>query len=348
MAGKKHPYVERNTLDDLMREVYERILKDGIDIHPSKGPAREISAMTLRLKNPRARLSRSYDRGLIFSVLGELMWYLAGRNDLDFIRYYIANYQNFDEGDGTIWGAYGPRLFSDAWSNQIPRIISQLTENPESRKAVVQLYDAHDLDKKHKDVPCTCSLQFLVRKGAVHLITYMRSNDAYWGLPHDVFAFTMLQEMVAVSLEKKLGTYTHMVGSLHLYEDKFDQAQKYVDEGLQLEAPMPAMPFEDPWASVDTVLTLEQKIREDYNIDLVQTELNPYWQDLLRILVGFAVAVKHHGLSESEKLSILRGLKAEMYSSVYQQYIQKRLPTTTPSKATPERNLFGIDQDDTE
>ena len=43
------------------------------------------------------------------------------------------------------------------------------------------------------------------------MLTYMRSNDAYWGLPHDVFAFTMLQEILARSLTLELGTYKHAV-----------------------------------------------------------------------------------------------------------------------------------------
>jgi thymidylate synthase len=97
-------------------------------------------------------------------------------------------------------------------------LISLLQKRPASRRAALQIYDARDLAQEHKDVPCTCTLQFFVRDGRLEMATYMRSNDAYLGLPHDVFAFTMLQELVARSLGVEVGVYRHMVGSLHLYE----------------------------------------------------------------------------------------------------------------------------------
>jgi thymidylate synthase len=37
------------------------------------------------------------------------------------------------------------------------------------------------------------------------MVTTMRSNDAYLGLPHDVFCFTMLQEIIARSLGREIG-----------------------------------------------------------------------------------------------------------------------------------------------
>ena len=69
-----------------------------------------------------------------------------------------------------------------------------------------------------KDLPCTISLQYLIREGALHCIVYMRSNDLWLGFPYDVFCFTAFQTKLAMELGVKLGTYTHIAGSLHLYE----------------------------------------------------------------------------------------------------------------------------------
>src|SRR5437879_735593 len=63
-------------------------------------------------ENARARLSRSENRGKSFSALGELLWYLSGRNDLSFIKEYVAAYEKDADRDGTIHGGYGPRLFA--------------------------------------------------------------------------------------------------------------------------------------------------------------------------------------------------------------------------------------------
>ena len=109
--------------------------------------------------------------------------------------------------------------------NQIEYVITQLTEHPHSRQAVVQLFDHDDVTQPHKDVPCTCTFQFLLRRGGLRLITHMRSNDAYFGLSHDIFSFTMLQEIVARSIGAKLGSYRYSHGR------KFSPVRRQTYEG---------------------------------------------------------------------------------------------------------------------
>jgi thymidylate synthase len=100
-----------DTLDDLLLMVYPKILRNGQRVKASKGWNKELFGVVLELKNPLARLSRSETKGTVFSCLGETLWYLAGSNELDFIKYYIKIYGKFAESDGTVNGAYGPRLF---------------------------------------------------------------------------------------------------------------------------------------------------------------------------------------------------------------------------------------------
>ena len=38
------------------------------------------------------------------------------------------------------------------------------------------------------------------------------------GFPYDVFSFTAMQCKMAMELNVGIGTYTHIAGSLHLYE----------------------------------------------------------------------------------------------------------------------------------
>ena len=185
--------------DDLMRVSIEAVLAHGEAIAPSKGPAHELHPVVLQLANPRARLSRTETRGRIFSALAETLWYLSGSNDVDFIAYYIDYYRAIGEG-GIVWSGYGDRLFAFDGFNQVRYVIDKLRSNPSSRQAVIQLFDHRDVSGEHEEVPCTCTIQFLVRSGALDAITYMRSNDVHIGLPHDLFAFTMLQELIARSV----------------------------------------------------------------------------------------------------------------------------------------------------
>lgn len=207
-------YISSSSIDDLLSRVYRRLLKEDSDIEPSRGLAKEKTGVLLQLTNPRSRLSRTEKKGTIYSALGELLWYLSGSNSLSFIKYYIPNYEKDSEDKRTIYGAYGPRLFK--WEgniNQVNNVIELLKRKPESRRAVIQIFSAKDLVKKSPggkdrvEIPCTCSLQFFLRKNRLYALTSMRSNDAFLGLPHDIFAFTMLQEIIAQSIGAKLGTY---------------------------------------------------------------------------------------------------------------------------------------------
>jgi thymidylate synthase len=107
MAG---PYFHAQTLDDVMRSVMEGILSHGDKIRASKGWTTELTGVLLEITDPRTRLSRTETRGKPFSCLGELCWYLAGTNNVNFISYYLLDYKKYAE-EGVIFGGYGPRLF---------------------------------------------------------------------------------------------------------------------------------------------------------------------------------------------------------------------------------------------
>jgi thymidylate synthase len=193
------------------------------------------------------------------------------------------------EEDGTIHGGYGPRLFGQDENAQIRNVIALLKESPTSRRAVVQIFDRSDHEKpRFKDIPCTCTMQFLLRDGLLHMVVSMRSNDAYVGLPHDVFAFTMLQEMVARSLNAEPGKYLHNAGSLHVYDYSEESVRVYLDEGYQSTTDgMPPMPPGDPWRRAEELVAAEAQIRAGVPYERVRLPTDPYWADLARILAHY-------------------------------------------------------------
>lgn len=312
-------YLAADSLDDLLFKVYKQILGRGAAIKPSKGPAREISGVLLKLSAPRVRLSRSESRGLLFSCLGELLWILAGSNRLDFIQHYISGYDEFSDDRKTIYGAYGPRLFGKPPNDQIPRVIQLLKDKRDSRQAVIQLFDRTDTLEPHLDVPCTCTLQFLVRASRLHMLTSMRSNDAWLGLPHDVFTFTMLQELVARSLGIEMGEYKHVIGSLHLYNEHHDKARRFLDEGWQLHRPMPPMPRGDPWLAIENLVAFERRVRTGRgDIPNPHDTMEPYWADLATLLTLHKAYLVRNNQPEINRL------KRRIREDVYSTYIRKR------------------------
>jgi thymidylate synthase len=312
-------YIAKETVDDLMRKVIEAIDASGSRIQTSKGWCTEVTGILLELTNPLARLSRTETRGKLFSPLGELCWYLAQSKQLHFIEYYIPPYKDSAE-NGEIPGAYGPRLFNWNGVNQMANVAARFKKKPNTRRAAIQLFDAADIDVKHNDVPCTCTLQFLLREGKLNLIVYMRSNDAYLGLPHDIFCFTMLQEIVAREVSAQLGTYKHVVGSLHLYDRNREKAQQFLNEGFQPTTLfMPEMPAGDPWPAINLLLEAEQQIRtgEPYAESRL-AQLDLYWADLIRLLLIFRA-------TRDSDAARIKELRQAMASDYFRTFIDLKL-----------------------
>lgn len=157
-------YLQAGTLDDLLRRVFDRLLRSGRSTGPSRGDALELIGTVLELTNPRARLSRTETKGTLFSCLGEFLWYMSGTRDIHFISHYIPDYSKFS--GNRPHGAYGPRIFRMRGKyNQYTRVRDLLRERPDTRRAVIQLFNAEDIERDYKDVPCTCTVQLLLRDG---------------------------------------------------------------------------------------------------------------------------------------------------------------------------------------
>jgi thymidylate synthase len=330
-------YVREDTLDDALRRVFQRLLRSPNRIKASKGSGREIVGALITINDPRARFSRTENRATLFTCLGETLWYMSGSDRLDFIEYYISNYRAFLglAADAEITnGAYGPRLFGS--DGQIPKIIELLkSKTTDTRQAVVQVFRAEDLKPSNKDVPCTCTLQFLPRRGALHLFASMRSNDAYLGLPHDIFAFTLIQELVARSVSLEVGQYCHAVGSLHLYDTDEARAKQYLEEGLQEKLAMPPMPSQNPWPSMEWLLRFEKSIRLKEAQQISYAGVDNYWADLARLLKIRAL------LGSGDLRGVVR--EKALLSPVYEAFIRDKVRRASKTVPKAQPRLPGLE-----
>ncbi|WP_239505351.1 thymidylate synthase, partial [Enterobacter hormaechei] len=97
----------------------------------------------------------------------------------------------------------------------------------------------------------------------------MRSNDAFKGLPHDIFAFTMFQEFIARVLNCELGKYYHYVSSMHLYEVDLDKVSDLQSEGfMSTRAIMEEMPLVTSLNYRYQLLEVERNLRENKLFDI--------------------------------------------------------------------------------
>ncbi|TDW31864.1 thymidylate synthase [Rhizobium azibense] len=341
-----------DTVDGLLRQVFEQLLSNDVRnrrVESRKGLSTETFAALLELTNPKARISRSIARSKITSALGEMAWYLSGSDELPFIKHYLERYDEFSDDNATLNGAYGKRIFKIRKRFKVgdkirigtewQRIIETLKERPGSRNATIQLFSNSDARRDSLDIPCTCSLQFVVRNGSLDLEAHMRSNDALLGLPHDVFSFTMLQEIAARELSYEVGRYFHSVGSLHLYDDNEDlpsrqMAQKYVDEHHFDDVPMPAMPLGNPWPSIREFLRIEEALRLG-SLDLeIPSSMEPYWREL-------AVMLKIYANSKGPNAAAVIKAHIDDLSTAFKTFAIDRLEQVLGAEQTAKQYLRG-------
>ena len=167
----------------------------------------------------------------------EGLWMLAGRNDLEPLTYFVKSMEDFSDDGETLWGAYGYRWLNHfGYSvghdrNQIKKIINILRENPNDRRAVLQMWDAVvDLDYQGKDVPCNTNIYFKVRDEALQMTVCCRSNDMLWGAyGANSVHMSMLQEYMAEAIGVKIGTYRQISDSFHVYHNEVWERMKHLE-----------------------------------------------------------------------------------------------------------------------
>lgn len=228
---------------------YEKIIRYIMDngklITPRGMKTKEVMHANILVRDPLDRLIFSPTRRMnIGFAIADWLQIMTGNNHLEFLTHFAQNMEKFadPEDASKVGGAYGPRLIQPDGS-QIDGVINRLQTDPDSRQAVMTIYSGmQDLDAKAHVVPCTLSLQFLVRDKRLHLIVTMRSNDIVWGLTYDVFMFTMMQEYVARQIGVELGDYYHNAGSLHLYVDRDKELVKNSSSSTRVNMKMAPMP----------------------------------------------------------------------------------------------------------
>jgi thymidylate synthase len=216
-----------DSADELYVAACDAVLREGARVSPRGLATTEVLGAHLCLTDPRRRLVDLPPARVVnpaFAV-AEAVWILSGSDDPWIFLYNRALTRYTD--DGRLQGAYGPRMRH--WGgrvDQLDRIRRLLADDPDTRQAVIQLYDPDRDTRGHRDVPCTLGYRFYVRRGQLQMHTTMRSQDLWLGFPYDIFAATILQELLAGWLGVELGEYHHHVDSLHLYTTHTDDAAR--------------------------------------------------------------------------------------------------------------------------
>lgn len=259
-----------------------------------------------KITNPTARLvtipERKWNPILPFA---ESLWLASGKNDLEFIGYYLKNMKNFSDDGEFLRGGYGPRLrkyngINDDYKirnpydidiaklnksevDQFSFICKSFEKDKFTRQAIINIgdppkdcFDKEGNLKITKDFPCTRLLHFQKQPKAnkLNLTVYMRSNDLLWGASAvNIFNFTFMLEYFSQILGMEIGEYYHMANNFHYYED-FEEVVQLISQAKDYTDNLFIYPKSfNNLIQFDEKLSLliheEEKLRKSHNVDLI-------------------------------------------------------------------------------
>jgi len=204
-------------------DLVKHVLEHGSEVAPRGQKTREIEDAIIRIDDVFNVLPVGVGRGTVPGIGAvEACQLMSGTSFPDLVMAIGPQFKNYAEDNGMFHGAYGPRTHG-----QYDVIIERLKNDPSSRQAVVTIWNPqYDLQPEKRDYPCTILHQFRIRDNKLNMSVYMRSNDVWLGAAYDFFQFTRVQIAMAWVLGIAPGKYAHHVGSLHIYEQHYESADK--------------------------------------------------------------------------------------------------------------------------
>lgn len=188
----------------------------------------------------------------------EPLWILAGRRDVQFMRFILPKFKEYADNPFTFHGAYGYRMRNGL--DQIRGIIDNFKENPDDRRNVAMIRVPEDVDYHGNDSPCNVAVAFRIRSNRLDMQVFNRSNDYIWGaLGTNAVQFSVLQEYIAGHVGCEMGTYHQTTNCMHVYTDN-PQWELLKDTPLIIEDPyvefqLPHFPMMDDPEGFDWDLT---------------------------------------------------------------------------------------------
>lgn len=173
------------------------------------------------------------------SIIYELLWFLKGDTN---IKYLTDNgvkiWNEWADENGNLGPVYGKQWRS--WQgadgkviDQISEVISQIKNNPDSRRIMVSAWNAGELSEMAL-MPCHALFQFYTApadkekgetKAKLSCQLYQRSADVFLGVPFNIASYALLTMMVAQVCDLAFGDFIHTFGDVHIYNNHIEQVK---------------------------------------------------------------------------------------------------------------------------
>jgi len=175
----------------------------------------------------------------------EAVWFISGEKSVEFMRRFgFKNWDAFADKDGHALSATGFRWREAFGVDQLQLVVSKLSKDPTSRQGVmVSWVPQWDLTNPGPNVPCIIAWHLEIMDGALHMSVMQRSADMFFGLPHDILGFRIVQELMAGALGVSAGSISYHISNAHLYEDQWYAGLMMVSRAAQSGRPCEGFKF---------------------------------------------------------------------------------------------------------
>src|SRR5438094_4277202 len=219
LPSDSHPMSERQYLD-LLAEVLERGAR--------KSDRTGTGTLSVFGRQLRFALDTSFPllttkKLHLKSIVYELLWFLRGETNVRYLNEHgVTIWDKWADESGNLGRVYGAQWRDWRGANgirvdQIDKIISEIRENPSSRRLIVSAWNVADIDSMALP-PCHVLFQFYVNDGELSCQLYQRSADLFLGVPFNIASYSLLTMMVAQVVDLAPGDFVHTFGDLHLYQ----------------------------------------------------------------------------------------------------------------------------------
>jgi thymidylate synthase len=164
------------------------------------------------------------------SIIYELLWFLHGETNVRYLNEHgVTIWDEWAGENGDLGRVYGAQWRDWRGANgirvdQIDKVISEIKENPSSRRLIVSAWNPAEIDEMALP-PCHVLFQFYVNDGELSCQLYQRSADLFLGVPFNIASYSLLTMMIAQVCGLQSGDFVHTFGDLHLYQNHLEQAR---------------------------------------------------------------------------------------------------------------------------
>ena len=133
------------------------------------------------------------------SIIYELLWFLRGDTNIKYLNEHgVTIWDEWADEKGNLGRVYGAqwrdwRGVNGIRVDQIAKVISQIKENPSSRRLIVSAWNPAEIDEMALP-PCHVLFQFYVNEGELSCQLYQRSADLFLGVPFNIASYSSVND----------------------------------------------------------------------------------------------------------------------------------------------------------